>query len=179
MLLSTFLAFLAFLTRKLRWSRANQETLPEIRREALGRRLAAEQTRSLLDGLVRARLIEAGDDGWPRYPSVAGQPTTFFRTNARKARKVRKGATLTTFLTFLTIVAPKPCFPAPVTSYTTGLVWLLRSRSVVALTEFTTAIQAGNRCRHDLSAAQQPCTRSGVIGAVLDKILLAGREGGL
>jgi len=158
--LSTFLTFLAFLTRKLR-------------------RLTVEQTRSLLDGLVRARLIEAGDDGWPRYPSVAGQPTTFFRgTNARKARKVRKGATLTTFLTFLTIVAPKPCFPAPVTSYTTGLVWLLRSRSVVALTEFTTAIQAGKRCRHDLSAAQQPCTRSGVIGAVLDKILLAGREGG-
>ena len=52
--LSTFLTFLAFLTRKLRWSLANHKTLPEIRREALGRHLAAEQTRSLLDGLVRA-----------------------------------------------------------------------------------------------------------------------------
>ena len=41
--LSTFLTFLAFLTRKLRWSRANYKTLPEIRREALGRHLAAEQ----------------------------------------------------------------------------------------------------------------------------------------
>jgi len=39
--LGAFLTFLAFLTRKLR-------------REALGRRLAAKQTRSLLDGLVRA-----------------------------------------------------------------------------------------------------------------------------
>jgi hypothetical protein len=52
--LGAFLTFLAFLTRKLRWSRANQKTLPEIRREAPGRHLAAEQTRSLLDGLVRA-----------------------------------------------------------------------------------------------------------------------------
>jgi hypothetical protein len=50
--LSTFLTFLAFLTRKLGWSRADQKTLPEIRREALAR--AAEQTRSLLDDLVRA-----------------------------------------------------------------------------------------------------------------------------
>jgi hypothetical protein len=91
--LSTFLTFLAFLTRKLR-------------------RLAVEQTRSLLDGLVRARLIEAGDeqDRQPRYPSVAGQPATFFRgANARKARKVRKGGslkTLYTFPTFLTQTFP-------------------------------------------------------------------------
>jgi hypothetical protein len=37
MTLSTFLTFLAFLTRKLRWIRANQKTLAEIRREAVGR----------------------------------------------------------------------------------------------------------------------------------------------
>jgi hypothetical protein len=43
--------------RALCWIRANQKTevsLLDIRREALGRRLDAEQTRSLLDGLVRA-----------------------------------------------------------------------------------------------------------------------------
>ena len=52
--LSTFLTFLAFLTRKLRCIQAKQKALREIRREALGRRLDADQTRSLLDGLVRA-----------------------------------------------------------------------------------------------------------------------------
>jgi Protein of unknown function (DUF3987)/Bifunctional DNA primase/polymerase, N-terminal len=43
--------------RTLCWIRANQKTelsLLDIRREALGRRLDAEQTRTLLDGLVRA-----------------------------------------------------------------------------------------------------------------------------
>jgi Protein of unknown function (DUF3987)/Bifunctional DNA primase/polymerase, N-terminal len=43
--------------RVLCWIRTNQKTeisLLEIRREALGRRLDAEQTRTLLDGLVRA-----------------------------------------------------------------------------------------------------------------------------
>jgi len=43
--------------RVLCWIRTNQKTevsLQEIRREALGRRLDAEQTRTLLDGLVRA-----------------------------------------------------------------------------------------------------------------------------
>jgi hypothetical protein len=43
--------------RALCWIRANQKTevsLLDIRREALGRRLDAEQTRGLLDGLVRA-----------------------------------------------------------------------------------------------------------------------------
>jgi hypothetical protein len=81
----TFLTFLAFLTRKLlRGTRANQKRSPEIRREALGRWLDAEQTRSLLDGLIRA--------GRPRHPSVAGQPTAFFwGANDRKVRKVRKG----------------------------------------------------------------------------------------
>ena len=64
--LSTFLTFLAFLTRNPRWSRANQKALPEIRREALGRRLDAEQTRTLLDGLVRAgwlKLVTTKTDG--------------------------------------------------------------------------------------------------------------------
>jgi hypothetical protein len=63
MTLSTFPTFLAFLTRKLD-IRATQKTLPESRREALGRRLAAEQTRSLLDGLVRA--------GWLRLVTTKG-----------------------------------------------------------------------------------------------------------
>ena len=43
--------------RALCWIRTNQRTevsLLDIRREALGRRIDAEQTRSLLDGLVRA-----------------------------------------------------------------------------------------------------------------------------
>jgi hypothetical protein len=43
--------------RALCWIRVNQKTevsLLDIRREALGRRLDAEQTRTLLDGLVRA-----------------------------------------------------------------------------------------------------------------------------
>jgi hypothetical protein len=43
--------------RALRWIRTNQKTevsLLDIRREALGRRLDAQQTRSLLDGLVRS-----------------------------------------------------------------------------------------------------------------------------
>jgi hypothetical protein len=43
--------------RALYWIRANQKTevsLLDIRREALGRRLDAERTRTLLDGLVRA-----------------------------------------------------------------------------------------------------------------------------
>src|SRR5262249_33734837 len=43
--------------RALTWIRANQKaevSLQDIRQDALGRRLDAEQTRSLLDGLVRA-----------------------------------------------------------------------------------------------------------------------------
>ena len=43
--------------RALSWTRANQRTevsIQDIRQDALGRRLDAEQTRSLLDGLVRA-----------------------------------------------------------------------------------------------------------------------------
>jgi hypothetical protein len=116
--LSTFLTFLAFLTRKLR-------------------RLAVEQTCSLLDGLVRAWLIEAAgeQDRQPRYPSVAGQPATFFRgTNTRKARKVRKGALLLQHGCDLATIA------------------------------------------HAISR-NSDATASGVIGAVLDKILLAEREG--
>jgi hypothetical protein len=119
--LSTFLTFLAFLTRKLR-------------------RLAVEQTCSLLDGLVRAWLIEAAgeQDRQPRYPSVAGQPATFFRgTNTRKARKVRKvrkGALLLQHGCDLATIA------------------------------------------HAISR-NSGATASGVIGAVLDKILLAEREG--
>jgi hypothetical protein len=66
MTLSAFLTFLTFLARKLRWIRGNQKTLPEIRREALGRRLDAEQPRGLLDGFVRAgwlRLVTTKTDG--------------------------------------------------------------------------------------------------------------------
>ena len=114
--LSTFLTFLAFLTWKLR-------------------RLAVEQTCSLLDGLVRAWLIEAAgeQDRQPRYPSVAGQPATFFRgTNTRKARK---GALLLQHGCDLATIA------------------------------------------HAISR-NSDATASGVIGAVLDKIMLAEREGG-
>jgi hypothetical protein len=55
--------------RVLRWIRTNQKrevSLLEIRREALGRRLDAEQTRGLLDGLVRAgwlKLVTTKTDG--------------------------------------------------------------------------------------------------------------------
>jgi Protein of unknown function (DUF3987)/Bifunctional DNA primase/polymerase, N-terminal len=57
--------------RVLCWIRTNQKTevsLLEIRREALGRRLDAEQTRTLLDGLVRAgwlKLVTTKTDGRP------------------------------------------------------------------------------------------------------------------
>jgi Protein of unknown function (DUF3987) len=47
--------------RALAWIRANQKTevsLQDIRQDALGRRLDAEQTRSLLDGLARAGWLE-------------------------------------------------------------------------------------------------------------------------
>src|SRR5262249_4613499 len=59
----------------------------------LGRRLAAEQTGSLLDGLVRAVWLRpATTKTGSRYPSVAGQPAAlFWGTNARKVRKARKG----------------------------------------------------------------------------------------
>jgi hypothetical protein len=94
MTLSIFPTFLAFLARKPRWIRANQKTLPEIRHEAFGRRLGAEQTLSLLDGLVRAgwlRLVTTKTGGRAVH-WVAFQPANFFRgTNARKVRKVRKG----------------------------------------------------------------------------------------
>jgi Protein of unknown function (DUF3987)/Bifunctional DNA primase/polymerase, N-terminal len=55
--------------RALRWIRTNRKTevsLLEIRREALGRRLDAEQTRGVLDGLVRAgwlKLVTTKTDG--------------------------------------------------------------------------------------------------------------------
>jgi hypothetical protein len=55
--------------RALRWIRTNQKpevSLLDIRREALGRRLDAERTRTLLDGLVRAgwlKLVTTKTDG--------------------------------------------------------------------------------------------------------------------
>jgi hypothetical protein len=48
MTLSTFPTFLAFLTRKLRWIQANQKTLAEIRREAVGRAIHRWQVNPLL-----------------------------------------------------------------------------------------------------------------------------------
>jgi hypothetical protein len=57
--------------RVLCWIRTKQKTevsLLELRREALGRRLDAEQTRTLLDGLVRAgwlKLVTTKTDGRP------------------------------------------------------------------------------------------------------------------
>jgi hypothetical protein len=48
MTLSTFPTFLAFLTRKLRWIQANQKTLGEIRREAVGRAIHRWQVNPLL-----------------------------------------------------------------------------------------------------------------------------------
>jgi hypothetical protein len=48
MTLSTFLTFLAFLTRKLSWIQANQKTLAEIRREAVGRAIHRWQVNPLL-----------------------------------------------------------------------------------------------------------------------------------
>jgi len=92
--LSTFLTFLAFLTRKLHWSRANHKTLPEIRREALGRRLAAEQTRCLLDGLVRAiwlRFVTTKTGSRATHPWQGKLLLFSGGTNARKVRKARKG----------------------------------------------------------------------------------------
>ena len=99
----------------------------DIRREALGRRLDAEQTRSLLDGLVRAgwlKLVTTKTDGraihrWQVNPLLfSGAP------NARKARKVRKGVrvmTLSTFPTFLTFLAQALCFPVPASDPWQGL----------------------------------------------------------
>jgi hypothetical protein len=55
--------------RALCWIRAKRKeeiSLLDIRREALGRRVDAEQTRSLLDGLVRAgwlKLVTTKTDG--------------------------------------------------------------------------------------------------------------------
>jgi hypothetical protein len=92
MTLSIFPTFLAFLTQKLRWIRANQKTLVEIRREAVGRRLAAEQTRSLLDGLVRAGWLRLVTTKTAAALSMVRQPAALFRvTSASKIRKVRKG----------------------------------------------------------------------------------------
>jgi hypothetical protein len=73
--------------RALCWIRKNQKpevSLLDIRREALGRRLDAEQTRSLLDGLVRAgwlKLVTTKTDGraihrWQVNPLLfTGAPT--------------------------------------------------------------------------------------------------------
>jgi hypothetical protein len=94
MMLRTFLTFLAFLTRKLRCIQASQKTLPEIRREALDRRFAAEQTRSLLDGFVRAvllRLVTTKTGSRVSHP-WQGKPLLFSGgANARKVRKASKG----------------------------------------------------------------------------------------
>jgi hypothetical protein len=57
--------------RALTWIRANQKaevSLQDIRQDALGRQLDAEQTRSLLDGLARAgwlKLVTTKTDGRP------------------------------------------------------------------------------------------------------------------
>jgi hypothetical protein len=73
--------------RALCWTRTNRKleiSLLDIRREALGRRLDAEQTRSLLDGLVRAgwlRLVTTKTEGrsihrWHVNPLLfSGVPT--------------------------------------------------------------------------------------------------------
>jgi hypothetical protein len=73
--------------RALRWIRTNQKTevsLLDIRREALGRQFDAEQTRNLLDGLVRAgwlKLVTTKTDGraihrWQVNPLLfSGAPT--------------------------------------------------------------------------------------------------------
>src|SRR5262245_17198426 len=59
---------------------ANQETLPKIRGETLGRRLATEQTRSLLDGLIRA--------GWLRLVTkkTAGRAVHRWQVNPQLFR---------------------------------------------------------------------------------------------
>ena len=73
--------------RALCWIRTNRKaevSLLDIRREALGRRLGAEQTRSLLDGLVRAgwlKLVTTKTEGrsihrWHVNPLLfSGAPT--------------------------------------------------------------------------------------------------------
>jgi hypothetical protein len=72
-----------------------RKTLPEIRREALGRRIDAEQTRSLLDGLVRAgwlKLVTTKTGGrailrWQVNPLVfSGAPSP-----ERSERSERRG----------------------------------------------------------------------------------------
>ena len=68
----------------IRTSRKTEVSLLDIRREALGRRLDAEQTRSLLDGLVRTgwlKLVTTKTDGraihrWQVNPLLfSGAPT--------------------------------------------------------------------------------------------------------
>jgi hypothetical protein len=59
--------------RALGWIRANQKaevSLFDVRRDALGRRLDAEDTRTLLDGLVRAgwlKLVTTKTDGRAKH----------------------------------------------------------------------------------------------------------------
>jgi hypothetical protein len=112
MTLSTFLTFLAFLTRKLRW----------IRREALGRRLDVEQTRSLLDGLVRAGWLRLVTTKTAAALSIGGVPTrcSFPGHQRQKGQEGQKGVPVMTpsnFPTFLTFLTRKLCFrhspPAP------------------------------------------------------------------
>ena len=82
--------------RVLRWLAANRRevvSLMDIRREALGQRLDAEQTRGLLDGLVRA--------GWLRLVTTktAGRAIHRWHVNPqllsgvllRKVQEVQKG----------------------------------------------------------------------------------------
>jgi len=101
--LGAFLTFLAFLTRKLR-------------REALGRRLAAKQTRSLLDGLVRAvwlRLVTTKTGSRAIHRWQVNSLLFLGGTGARKVRKARKGVrvmTRSTFPTFLTFLTRRLCF---------------------------------------------------------------------
>jgi hypothetical protein len=112
MTLSTFLTFLAFLTRKLRW----------IRREALGRRLDVEQTRSLLDGLVRAGWLRLVTTKTAAALSIGGVSTrcSFPGHQRQKGQEGQKGVSVMTpsnFPTFLTFLTRKLCFrhspPAP------------------------------------------------------------------
>jgi hypothetical protein len=119
MTLSTFLTFLAFLTRKLRWIRANQKW-PEIRREALGRRLDAEPTRSLLDGLVRVGWLRLVTAKTAATLSIGGVSTrcSFPGHQRQKGQKGQKGGArhdsehLSDLSDLSDLVTQKLCFPA-------------------------------------------------------------------
>jgi hypothetical protein len=87
-------------------------SLQDIRQDALGRRLDAEQTRSLLDGLVRAgwlKLVTKKTAGravhrWLVNPLLSQGASP----NTRKSRKTRKGSgamKIPPFLAFLDLLA--------------------------------------------------------------------------